>query len=152
MRGWITYRAEKNSYQFRSRSVGVRFEVLYDVSVMTPVVHESESEYRLINAMKRKNVLVNWPFPDRREFQKDLLCFLKVPRMDSEGFEGRRLVIQSPSPNIGGWARSDGDFSMFLKPLKQHDRDGEQSGVGGCGLLVAVSVRKNQRSMGPVYL
>ena len=59
IRGWVACEAERNSYQLRSRSVGVRFEVLYDVSVMAPVVDESELEYRHINAMKRKNVLVN---------------------------------------------------------------------------------------------
>jgi len=65
--------------------------------------------------------------------------------MDAKGFQGRWLPVQSPSPNIGGCTRSDGDFSTFLEPLKQPDRDGEESGVGGCGLLVVVSVRKNQR-------
>ena len=64
--------------------------------------------------------------------------------MDTKDFEGRRLVVQSPSPNIGGCTRSDGDFSMFLESLKQPDRDREQSGVDGCGLLVAVGVRRNQ--------
>ena len=59
IRGWVACEAERNSYQLRSRSVGVRFEVLYDVSVMAPVVDESELEYRHINAMKWKNVLVN---------------------------------------------------------------------------------------------
>ena len=45
MRRWITYEAEKNSYQLRPRSIWVRFEILNDVSVVAPVVDESELEY-----------------------------------------------------------------------------------------------------------
>ena len=59
MRGWITYEAEKNSYQLRPRSIGVRFEVLDDVSVVAPVVDEGELECRHVNAMEREDVLVN---------------------------------------------------------------------------------------------
>jgi len=39
------YEADKNNYQLWPRSVGVRFEILHDVSAVAPVVDESELEY-----------------------------------------------------------------------------------------------------------
>jgi len=59
MKGWIAYEAEKNSYQLCPRSIGVRFEVLHNVSVAAPVVDESKLEYRRVNATEREDILVN---------------------------------------------------------------------------------------------
>ena len=132
MRGWIAYEEKKSIYQPRSRSIGVRFEVLHDVSVVAPVVDESELECRHVNAMERENVIMNQSLPYRYEFPEDLLCFPKIlRRVDKKGFEGHRLVVQNPSPNIGSPTRCYGNFSASLEPLKCPDGVGEQPCVAG---------------------
>jgi len=132
MRGWIAYEAEINIYQLRPRSIGVRFEVLHNVSVIAPVVDESELECRHVNATERENVLMNQSLPHRYKFPEDLLCLLKILwRVDEKGFEGHRLVVQSPPPNIGSSTRCYGNFSAFLESLKCSDGVGEQPGVAG---------------------
>jgi hypothetical protein len=69
--------------------------------------------------MKREDVLVNQPLPRRSQFPKDLLCFPEIlRRMGAEDFEGYILVVPSPSPDVGGSSRSDGDFPMLLEPSK----------------------------------
>ena len=121
-----------NSYQHRPRGVRVRLEILHDVAVIAPVIDESELEHRHVDTMKWENVLVRQPSPYRHEFPKDLLCFLKILRgVNAECFEGHLLAAPSPSPNIGGPSRSNGDFPGFLEPLKQSDGAREQSGAAG---------------------
>ena len=140
----------------------MRLEVLHDVAVIAPVIDESELEHRHVDPMKWENALVRQPSPHRHEFPKDLLCFLKILRgVNTKCFEGDSLVVPSPSPNIGGPSRSNGDFPGFFEPLKQSDGGREQPGVagdlpqcshqlrvlrevGGGGLLVVVGVRKNE--------
>lgn len=108
----------------------MRLEILHDVSVVAPVVDESKLKYRHVNATKWKNVLVNQSLPCGYQFPEDLFCFLEILRgVDAKGFEGHLLVVQNPSPNIGGSSRRNSNFSAFLDPLEQTDGVGEQSGV-----------------------
>ena len=69
---------KEKGYQLRPRGVGVRLEVLHDVSVVGPVVNESEVEHRRFNTVKWQNVIVNEPFPDGYKLPKNLLRFLEV--------------------------------------------------------------------------
>jgi len=92
-----------NSHQLRPRGVGVRLEILSDVSAVAPVVDEGELEYRHVDAMKWQDVLMRQPLPSWYRFPKDLLCFLEVLRwVDAECFEGHIPVAPGPPPNIGG--------------------------------------------------
>ena len=122
----VAYGAEMNPYQLRPRGIRVGFEVLYDVSILCPVVDERELERRHVDTIERQDVLVSQPLPRRHQFPKDLLCFLEsLRRIDAKGFEDHILVVPSPPPDIGGSSRSDGDFPAFLKPPKWPDRIGE---------------------------
>ena len=51
--------------------------------------------------------------------------------INSKGFEGHRLVVQSPFPNIGGSTGCHGNLPAFLESSKQPNGVGEQSGVTG---------------------
>jgi hypothetical protein len=110
------YEAERDSYQLGPRSIGMRVEILHDVSVVAPLVDESELEYRRINATKWEDILVNQCLPDRCELPKDLLCFMEVLRIDAKGLEGHWLVVQSPLPNLGSSTRCHCNFPAFLEP------------------------------------
>jgi hypothetical protein len=116
----------EKSYQFRPRGVGVRLEVLHDVSVASPVVNESEFECRRVNTVKWQNIIVNQSFPDGHRLPKDLLRFPEVLwRIDAEGLEGDVLVVPKPSPDIGGSTRCHWDTSAFLESLERSDGIGE---------------------------
>jgi hypothetical protein len=49
-----TEAGKKAITSFDLDDIGVRFQILHDVSVIAPIVDESELEYRHVNAMKRK--------------------------------------------------------------------------------------------------
>ena len=116
---------DMNPYQIRPRGIGVGREILQDIPVVRPIVNEGESERRRVDAMKRQDILVNQPPPRRYQLPKDLLCFLEIPRrVDAEGFKGNILVVPSPSPDVGGSSRCDGNPSAFYEPSKRPDRIG----------------------------
>ena len=72
-----------------------------------------------------------------------------------KGIEGRWLVVQSPSPDIDGSTRCHGNFPTFLETSMQSGVFGDLlqcsyelrvfCEVGGYSLLMAASVRRNQR-------
>jgi len=125
-------RSGGNTYQSRPRRVGARLEILHDISVVPPIINQSELKDQHVNSTEWEDVLVSQSLPDGHKFPKDLLCFLEVLRgIDAEGFEGHLLVVQRSSPNIGGSTRRNRDFPAFREPLKQSDRVGEQTGVAG---------------------
>ena len=98
----------------------MRLKVLHDVSVVAPVVDESELEYRCVDTTERENILVNQPIPDGREPPKDVFCFLEILReVNAKGFEGDLLAVQRPPPNIGSPAGCNCDLSVPFKTLKR---------------------------------
>ena len=121
----------------------MRLEILHDVSIVAPVVDESELKYRCVNTAERQNVLVNQPIPDRRKLPKDVFCFVEILReVNTKSFEGDLVVAQCPSPNIGSPTGCNWDFSVFLESPKGSNEIREHPGVSGnlhgCGLELCV--------------
>jgi hypothetical protein len=69
--------------------------------------------------MKRQDVFVRQPLPDRYQFPKNLLRLPEILRgKDSKGFEGNILMVPSSPPNIGGPTGSNGGSPAFFEPLE----------------------------------
>ena len=93
---------------------------------MTPFVNQGKLEHRRINAMKWENVLVQQSFPNGCHPPNDPLCLQEdMRRVDTKSLEGHWRVVPISSPDISGFARRNGNFSMRFEPSKRAGGMGE---------------------------